>query len=70
MIANRDWFISDVESVSVEPSSDILAAAVNSLQNAGHQVLIVQTVPHWLGLKRLDWATCSGLDIITDGCPW
>lgn len=70
VIANRDWFISDVESVSVEPSSDILAAAVNSLQNAGHQVLIVQTVPHWLGLKRLDWATCSGLDIITDGCPW
>lgn len=45
-----------------------LSDAITPLQDAGHQVLIVQTVPHWGGATPLSWQTCTLLELLLDGC--
>lgn len=57
----------DVDSGLAELSSS-LSAAVTSLQEAGHEVLLIQTIPHWRSMSYLNWHTCSPLRIKTDGC--
>lgn len=55
-----------------ETSGDLssrLTAAVRTLKGAGHEVLLVQAVPHWGDSKEsLNWAECSMLEILTSGC--
>lgn len=48
--------------------SSRLSTAVDTLKEAGHEVLLVQTIPHWGDKESLNWRSCSVLDIMTDGC--
>lgn len=46
-----------------------LADAVRPLQENGHEVLLVQTVPHWGDRGRsLNWQACTTLKLLRDGC--
>lgn len=46
-----------------------LVQSVGSLREVGHDVLIVQAVPHWGDHSgALDWGACSVVDIVTVGC--
>ncbi len=42
--------------------------AVRPLQESGHDVLLVQTVPHWGGARSLNWQACTTLKLLWDGC--
>lgn len=71
----RDGFPGDRSmqiDVSGRPSETTLFSrlsdTVQPLQEAGHEVLLVQTVPHW-GLDRSpDWQACTTLKLLADGC--
>jgi len=46
-----------------------LTQAVNELQESGHTVVIVQTIPHWIFSQRpLSWVSCSITRLALDGC--
>lgn len=45
-----------------------LADTVEPLQVSGHEVLIVQTIPHWEQTGALDWQACTTLKLLLDGC--
>lgn len=45
-----------------------LSDSVRALQDAGHEVLLVQTVPQWGDQHELSWAGCAVLDMLGDGC--
>lgn len=46
-----------------------LSASILELQESGHTVVLVQTVPHWeLATPPLNWVTCSVVRLARDGC--
>ncbi|HPU13906.1 MAG TPA: acyltransferase family protein [Aeromicrobium sp.] len=46
-----------------------LTATIDELQESGHIVVIVQTIPHWILAKRpLNWVSCSVFRLARDGC--
>ncbi len=47
---------------------DGLTSMVQSLQQAGHQVVIVQTIPQWVGEDTWQTASCNVSQIVADGC--
>ncbi len=45
-----------------------LTDTVQALKEAGHDVLLVQTVPHWGSTGALNWQACTTLKILSSGC--
>ncbi|WP_158600470.1 acyltransferase family protein [Tessaracoccus antarcticus] len=45
-----------------------LTDTIRPLQEAGHEVLLVQTVPHWGGAAALNWQACTTVKLLSDGC--
>ena len=66
-VAAQDESIPDIGS-ALDDLSSRLSAAVRSLQDAGHSVLLVQTIPHWGQKESLNWQSCSVLHLLTDEC--
>lgn len=45
-----------------------LTATVAPLQEAGHKVLLVQTIPHWGLGESLNWQACTTWKLLWSGC--
>ncbi len=45
-----------------------LGDTVRPLQEAGHEVLLVQTIPHWGLGSSLNWQACTTVKLLADGC--
>ncbi|MDO5676879.1 MAG: acyltransferase family protein [Propionibacteriaceae bacterium] len=60
--------LTDDTSEKLDGYGAAMRRTVERLVAAGHEVLVVQTVPHWLGDDAWDPATCSNLAVLTDRC--
>lgn len=82
LLSNASWrhvygepaFAADPEFTGTAPDNRIeafkarSAATIRHLQDAGHTVIVVQTLPHWGEKSSLAWETCSLLQLARDGC--
>jgi len=72
---NRIWSTGPTtESMSTETSEKLesltqgLTTMVESLRGAGHEVVLVQTIPRWTGEDKWNAATCTTARILMNGC--
>lgn len=48
--------------------TDSLITMTESLRTAGHEVIVVQTIPRWSGTDTWQTASCNVARILSDGC--
>lgn len=52
----------------LEAFRDGLTSTVNALVQSGHQVLLMQTSPKWIGANQWDPNTCTSVEVISGQC--
>ena len=46
----------------------ILRKTLGQLRDSGHQVMLIQTIPNWVGENQWDPAWCTTLEVVRNGC--
>jgi peptidoglycan/LPS O-acetylase OafA/YrhL len=52
----------------IEIFKEVVLKTITSLKDSGHRVLLVQTIPNWVGTNNWNPYLCSAFQIIKSGC--